>query len=320
MSLARIEWRGETLRSVIREFRPEDASGVAALLRGVDETHVVTGEVVLHRHQSMPAQAQAKFWVAEAAEGIVGHARAERPWDTSDASVGEFQVGVAPAACSQGIGTDLYERAISHLRTVGARTAGSWAQAEGVDFLKRRGHEQRRSSRKSALTLRDADLSELDSLAEQKQCEGFGLVALRDVFDRPRELFELDVATSQDEPADFPIDAIGYDDWLRTTYEHPGPSHDGSRVVVAGDRLVAWSLIGVDGHGRAVNEFTGTRREFRGRGLARLAKLAVAAWARDNGVEVIYTGNDAANAPMLAINRRMGYTPASEFAYLVRTL
>jgi GNAT superfamily N-acetyltransferase len=250
----------------------------------------------------------------------VGRARAERPWDTSDATVGEFEVDVAPAARNRGIGTDLYERAVSHLRTVGARTAGCWAQGEGVEFLKRRGYEQRRSSRKSALALRDADLSELDSLAEQKEREGFSLVALRDVFDRPRDLFELDVATSQDEPSDFPIDAIGYDDWLRTSYAHPGPSHDGSRVVVAGDRLVAWSLIGVDGHGRAMNEFTGTRREFRGRGLARLAKLAVAAWARDNGVEVIYTGNDSANAPMLAINRRMGYVPAGEFQYLVRAL
>ena len=89
---------------------------------------------------------------------------------------------------------------------------------------------------------------------------------------------------------------------------------------MAGDRLVGWALISVDGHGRAVNEFTGTRPEFRARGLARLAKLAVATWARDSGVEVIYTGNDATNEPMLAINRRMGYAPAGGFEYLVRML
>ena len=71
------------------------------------------------------------------------------------------------------------------------------------------------------------------------------------------------------------IDAID-DEWLRTTYAHPGLSHDGSRVVVASELLVSWSLIGVDGQGRAMNEFTGTRPEYRGRGLARLAKVAVA--------------------------------------------
>jgi RimJ/RimL family protein N-acetyltransferase len=96
---------------------------------------------------------------------------------------------------------------------------------------------------------------------------------------------------------------------------------DGSRVVVGpGDRLVAWALIGSDGEGRAVNSFTGTHPDFRGRGLARLAKLAVAAWARDEGLRVIFTGNDDSNAPMLAINERMGYEPVAELRYLVRTL
>ena len=128
------------------------------------------------------------------------------------------------------------------------------------------------------------------------------------------------MVTSRDEPSDYPIDAMDFDEWLETTYEHPTIDRDGSRVVVAGDRLVAWALVGTDGSGRGVNEFTGTRPELRGRGLARLAKLAVAAWARDSGVDVLYTGNDAANEAMLAINRRLGYRPAGEAHYLVRVL
>jgi GNAT superfamily N-acetyltransferase len=305
---------------MIREFRPEDVSGVVALLREVDETNVVTEAAVLHRHRSTPAKAHAKVWIAEDGAQIVGHARAYRPWDTSEPTVGELGIAVAPDARHRGIGRDLYERAVAHLRLVAARTAGCWAQPEGVPFLERRGHERRRSSRKSALDLRAADLTNLPVLEREKEREGFRVVALREVFDRPRDLFDLDVATSRDEPSDYPIDAMEYDEWLRSTYEHPGPSHEGSRVVVAGDRLVAWALISTDGAGRGVNEFTGTLPEFRGRGLARLAKLAVAAWARDNGVEVIYTGNDAVNAPMLAINGRLGYRPAGELHYLVRTL
>jgi GNAT superfamily N-acetyltransferase len=286
----------------------------------VDPTYVGTQATELHRYRSTPPKAHRRAWIAEGDGTVVGIARAFVPWDTSDSSVGEFGVAVAPGRRGRGIGGELYECAVAHLRTVGARTAGAWARPEGVPFLERRGHELRRSSSQSALAVREADLTELDSLAQQKAREGFRVVPLSDVFDRPRDLFELDVATSRDEPSDYPIDAMGYDDWLRTSYEHPAVDRDGSRVVVAGDRLVAWALIGTDGSGRAANEFTGTHPEFRGRGLARLAKLAATAWARDNGVSVIYTGNDAANAPMLAINRRLGYRPLAELHYLVRPL
>jgi GNAT superfamily N-acetyltransferase len=305
---------------VIRDFRHEDAPGVVALRREAEPTYVGTAATLLHRHRALPQAAQLRAWVAANGADVTAYASAVRPWDTSDSTVGEFGVLVAPRARRRGIGADLYERAVAHLRVVGARTAGVWARPEGVSFLERRAHEHRRSSWQSALDLREADLTELVPLEGRKAREGFHVVPLREVLDRPRDLYELDVATSRDEPSDYPIDAMEYDDWVRTTYEHPGIDHEGSRVVVAGDRLVAWALIDTDGHGRGMNAFTGTHPEFRGRGLARLAKLAVAAWARGSGVDVLFTGNDASNAPMLAINRRMGYRPVAELHYLVRKL
>jgi GNAT superfamily N-acetyltransferase len=305
---------------VIREFRSGDAAGVVALHREVDPTQVVTTETILHRHRTAPPEARRRVWVVEADGRVVGQGHAQVAWDTTQPGVGEFGVSVAPAVRGRGIGGDLYDRAVSHLRDLGARTAGNWALPDGVAFLERRGHKRRRSSWKSALDLREADLEELWPLEQQKAAEGFRLLPVSDVLDRPRDLYELDVATSHDEPSDYPIDAMDYDNWLRTTHAHPSLRGEGSRVVAADDRLVAWALINTDGGRRAVNEFTGTRPELRGRGLARLAKLAVAAWARDNGVETLFTGNDAANAPMLAINRRMGYRPVMELHYLVRAL
>ena len=290
------------------------------LRRDVEPTFVGTAATLLHRRSAIPERARLHQWITEEDGVVIGYAGAELPWDTSQEGVGEFHVVVAPLARRRGVGGALYDRAIGHLRSAGARTAGSWAQPDGIGFLERRGHERRRSSRQSALDLREADLTQLPSLEEEKAREGFEVVPLGDVFDRPQDLYQLDVATSADEPSDYPIDAMAYDEWLRTTYEHPGIDRDLSRVVLAGRPLVAWALIGTDGAGRGVNNFTGTRPEYRGRGLGRLVKLAAAQAAREAGVEVLYTGNDATNAPMLAINERMGYRPIAKLHYLVRTL
>lgn len=59
----------------------------------------------------------------------------------------------------------------------------------------------------------------------------------------------------------------------------------------------------------ALIHLTGTLREFRRRGLARLVKLATIRWAAEHGITAIYTGNDTENAPMLALNDSLGFHP-----------
>jgi RimJ/RimL family protein N-acetyltransferase len=77
----------------------------------------------------------------------------------------------------------------------------------------------------------------------------------------------------------------------------------------------------VDWEGRAAyNEMTGTLRDYRGRGLAFAAKLETVRWAAGKGLARILTGNDTRNAPMLAINDRLGYRPTIEVVEYVRDL
>jgi RimJ/RimL family protein N-acetyltransferase len=53
-----------------------------------------------------------------------------------------------------------------------------------------------------------------------------------------------------------------------------------------------------------------TRRELRGRGFATLATVHSTRRAAALGITRILTTNDIDNAPMLAINQRLGYTPS----------
>jgi RimJ/RimL family protein N-acetyltransferase len=70
--------------------------------------------------------------------------------------------------------------------------------------------------------------------------------------------------------------------------------------------------------GRAENDWTATLPDLRGRGLARLAKLATIRWARNAGIREIVTANDAGNVAMLALNERLGYRRLYEQVELAR--
>ena len=54
---------------------------------------------------------------------------------------------------------------------------------------------------------------------------------------------------------------------------------------------------------------TGVFKEYRGRKIALALKLLATRYARLLGATFIRTNNDSQNAPILAINKKMGYTP-----------
>lgn len=57
----------------------------------------------------------------------------------------------------------------------------------------------------------------------------------------------------------------------------------------------------------AYNELTAVQPHARGRGLALPLKLEVIRRARAAGLRVMKTNNLSTNAPMLAVNRRLGF-------------
>ena len=71
---------------------------------------------------------------------------------------------------------------------------------------------------------------------------------------------------------------------------------------------------------RAWSDMTGTLPAYRGRGFARLAKQHTLVAAAGAGVTRAMAGNDDANAPMVAVNRSLGYAVFVHAALGVRAL
>lgn len=286
---------------MIRELETADLPALTLLVRGLLPTQVVSERGLDHMRKST------RWWVADGNGGIVGAGRAGR--------FGRCWVGVASEARGQGIGSALAAHVENAVRANGHVEAVAWTDDEdGARFAEHNGFRETRRKPVSVLRLDEAHLPPLDLPP------GVRLLPLVDLADRLRELHELAMAAHRDDPAD-PLDAEqSFEDWLRDDLGVPDLEYQGSVVAVVDDRLAALAFVASDGVARAENEFTGTHPEFRGRGLATLAKLSTLHWARAQGIREIWTGNDAENAPMLAINAKLGYVPAGVRRKHVKTL
>ena len=269
-----------------------------------------TVEGLRHWVESEPERAHFRVWVAEGDDMLVGFGMAGFHWSMSTPGIAWLWVGVHEEQRGRGVGSALFGRGEEHLREHGVRKLESFAvEGSGGDaFVERRGYRRTRVELSQTLDPGRVDLGPVDDYIARKASDGFELVPLRKLRDRPHEVHAVYAAATADIPADDPEDDVPFEDWEAQDLHDPELSWDGSFVVLHEGRPVALAFLLVNAEAKAgANEMTGTLPEFRGRGLARLAKLATIRWAAENGLRTIYTGNDSENAPMLALNRSLGY-------------
>jgi GNAT superfamily N-acetyltransferase len=275
----------------IRGLETRDLPALARLVRTLLPTTVVSERGIDHMRKSTA------WWVAEEDDTIVATGRAGR--------FGRCWVGVHPDARGRGLGAAMADLVESRLRGSGHEEAVAWTDDEnGARFAKRHGFAEVRRTPVSVLHLDGAELAPLDAPP------GTRLVPLVELADRLRELHALAMAAHADDPTDARDAGQSFEEWLRDDLGVPDLDFHGSVVALVDDRLAALAFVAWDGARRAENEFTGTHPDYRGRGLATLVKLSTLHWARSRGIAEIWTANDSENAPMLAINARLGYEPA----------
>jgi GNAT superfamily N-acetyltransferase len=297
----------------IRDWRDEDAEAIAGLLREVAPYWLVTPAMLRFEAHVLPPRARRRLWVAEADGELVAYADANMRWTSVERDRGEIWVAVAPAARRRGLGGDLYERAEEHLGA--AVIDAEAADDDGVRFAEALGF--RVTGRERYFEL-DPQMAEP---GEEEPPPGVSIVPLGALLDRPRELHAVYAEAELDMPSSFERERLDYDEWVAETLGNPLLDPELSRVVLEDGRAVSFALVTADREGgRAEHELTGTVRDQRGRGLARLAKLAALRWCADNGVHTVLTANDLENAPMLRINERLGYRPTIESVEIAKTL
>jgi GNAT superfamily N-acetyltransferase len=217
----------------------------------------------------------------------------------------------------------------------------AWLASEGVvnvvsrvreDFR----HELEALERIGYLEVRRQNFSELDLVAHRDDllrglalerlnmnAQGVAMLTLSEHKDPDRmvKLHEMTVAAEQDIPSTVPIPRQPFDEWMRATFDDPGVRQDRFWIARDGEAIVGLSFLEFPPvRGLPWTAFTATSKEVRGRGIARALKYESMAQAIELGYKRVRTANDGANAPILHINKAMGYQLVTPVVELHRSL
>ncbi|RIH83068.1 Acetyltransferase YpeA [Calidithermus terrae] len=256
-------------------------------------------------------------FVAEAEGRVVGVAQHDQSPGSYHPQRFSLELYLHPGFMGRGLGKALYARLLEALEPYRPRHLLAQVRESserGLRFARERGFSELKRDFVSTLDLRCADLSPYAGLGEKLAAEGIRLASFAELLEAdpqaPHKLHELFSDFRLDIPRAAPPTPIPLDFFVRNILQGPGYDPRLFLVALEGERWVGMSCMFRVGDTRNLDLWiTGVRREYRGRKIALALKVAGIRLARELGFESIRTDNDSRNAPMLAVNRKLGFVP-----------
>jgi GNAT superfamily N-acetyltransferase len=299
----------------IREADPAaDLPAVARLMSAARPEPVTEAELV-GELRTLPRGVLFRRMLAVDQDGTAaGISLVQRPpwWGAGRYGV---EVVVDPAYRGQGIGRLLYRDLEAFALGQGATRLDASVQEGDLSaraFAERRGFGVERHLFSSILELVDFDAAPFAPKAAQVAASGIRLMALAEIPDTPesrRKLYELHRTCALGIPGREPTFAA-FEDYAARTIGAGWFRREAQFVALDGERWVGLLQLEPHGADRMWHRITGVDPAYRGRSIALALKLKAIAYARQAGYRRMGTNNDAENAPMLAVNRALGYRPA----------
>lgn len=302
------------IRVTCRPVELEDAAHAAALLN-LEAPEPITAEQMRERlEKTPPGDSNVRRVLAETDEGeAAGYGQLVRhSW--MEPGLCWMHVTVDPAARRQGVGTQVHAHLLAFAVAHGARLlrgevrdhlSGSLAFARSVGF------EIERHIFESTLDLTTFEEAPFAGVVESVRAGGIRFFTMADVGDTPearRRLWELERTVARDVPGGSEASVRPFESFLSETCETPRYRPDAEQLAADGDAWVGCARTEYEVGGNFMyNGITGVLPAYRGRKIALALKLLALRTARTYGVRYLRTNNDSENAPMLAVNRKLGY-------------
>jgi len=226
-----------------------------------------------------------------------------------------------------GIGIRLLNDAVAFIRAQNATHIESEVWDNCViclQFAEKHGFSIERHTFESRLDLSAFDESRFEGTIEAVEASGIRFFTLADLGNTPeakQKLYEINRLYAADDPSNEGWSFPSFEAFSKRIFEASWFRADGQIIAADGDRWIGLAAVGYYERTNSMhNAFTGVDRAYRGRKIALALKLLAIQCARKYGAKSIMTDNDSLNAPMLAINRKLGYEQEPGIYKLVRKL
>ena len=243
----------------------------------------------------------------------------------------DISLFVKPEERGQGVARRLYGDLVQTVREAGVKRlrATIWdTWSEGVAFAERRGFSRRGHRMAMALDLESFDDRPYEEIITRLKGMGFRFTSMEELGDTEeaqRKLYELnDTAASETLGTEGEHPWGSFEDFQQSVCQSDWYKPSGQMVVID-TATGAWAAMSaitrLEGNDYAYNLFTGVERLYRGRKLAQAVKVMALRYARDVlRAKSVHTHHNTLNAPMIAIDRKLGYVQIPGFFLMEKAL
>ncbi|MGE5675485.1 MAG: GNAT family N-acetyltransferase [Mycobacterium leprae] len=289
---------------------PADLEAVSAIASASFWSHVTPADI-LAGDRILPPQAIMHRVVAVNPAGrIAGYGTLRRDGYEEPRRF-RIRVAVAVEQRRQGIGTalvaELEQWAYAHY---GTGFEASFRDEPGfLAFARRHGYAVDMHQIGFILHVPRFDEAPFAAVIGRLEAEGIRFITLAE---QPtaafqRALYDLEALCNHDEPGYENETFPPFADWYRDVCANECRPLDCTIVALDGETPVALSGLVRDTDGNMRVAFTGVHPAYRGRSIALAVKLLAIRAAKRYGAAQLHTGSEERNAPMLHLNRRLGF-------------
>ena len=308
----------------IRPATEADASAVADLINR-DYPEPATVAQVRERIRGSSGSREVTRLVATSDAGaVIGYGHMLRD-DWMEPGLFWGHVVVDPEVRRQGVGSLLHGEVMAWARERGGATFRGEAREsmpEGLPFAARHGYQIDRHIFESVLDLATFDERQFVSALDAVRAAGvrfFSLADLGDTLDARRRLYEVERVVALDIPGGSESATRPFEIFLREVCDPAHYRPETQLVAADGDTWIGLAgVLDYPANRSMYNGITGVLPAYRGRGIATALKVLAIRAARARDAAMIRTNNDSQNAPMLAINRALGYQPEPGYYRMLR--
>lgn len=292
----------------------KDAAPVAALITSTC-TIPVAAEEFARRVETWPKDQPVKRRVAEIDGKVVAYLRVGQFADNPKNAF-MLSVLVDKATRKKGAGTALLEEAVEFTKRLNGSALVTIVMEEDKDgnsFAEKRNFKQVAKCFDSYLDLSQYAQSSHTAAKQRAEQSGYRIATLKEFElceDTRRALYGAFYKADIDTPG---IEYYGYTEWEdfdNEVFKLKSFKPESVTVAMKSDEFVGFSNVfksTASKPGEMFTGFTGVVPEHRGNGLAYAMKVRGINYCIAEGAKRLKTENDTRNAPMLAVNKKLGF-------------